>query len=149
MHLTQHTCTSQPIRRDFHAKCFLSSSKKIVGLLSFTFTMSNYSYLPLFVCKSSSAQGVLAMFAYGGVRGMFLGLKFHLKAIFWGSNICNMNSPILGDKKYGNQAYLSDPQRLSLSGSLWVTESRRQSLPIFPLCFQLVSHDLSWSFSKL
>ena len=29
-------------------------------------------------------RGVLAMFAYGGVRAMFLGLKFHLKAIFWG-----------------------------------------------------------------
>ena len=26
--------------------------------------------------------GVLAMFAYGGVRAMFLGLKFYLKAIF-------------------------------------------------------------------
>ena len=27
--------------------------------------------------------GVLAMFAYEGVHAMFLGLKFHLKAIFW------------------------------------------------------------------
>ena len=36
------------------------------------------------------------MFAYGGVRAMFLGLKFHLKAIFWGSKICNMNFPIGG-----------------------------------------------------
>ena len=27
---------------------------------------------------------VLAMFAYGGVRAMFLGLKFHVKAIFGG-----------------------------------------------------------------
>ena len=26
--------------------------------------------------------GVLPMFAYGGVRAMFLGLKFHSKAIF-------------------------------------------------------------------
>ena len=29
-------------------------------------------------------MGVLAMFAYGGVRAMFLGLKVHLKAIFFG-----------------------------------------------------------------
>ena len=29
-------------------------------------------------------RGVLAMFAYGGVHAMFLGLKFHLKAIFLG-----------------------------------------------------------------
>ena len=29
-------------------------------------------------------KGVLAMFAYGGVRAMSLGLKFHLKAIFGG-----------------------------------------------------------------
>ena len=34
------------------------------------------------------------MFAYGGVRAMLLGLKFHLKAIFLGSKICNMNFPI-------------------------------------------------------
>ena len=40
------------------------------------------------------------MFAYGGVRAMFLGLKFHLKAIFLGSKICNMNFPILGGKKF-------------------------------------------------
>ena len=50
MHLTQHTCTSQPIRRDFRAKCFLSLSEKIVGLPSFTFTMSNYSYRRLSGC---------------------------------------------------------------------------------------------------
>ena len=50
IHLTQHTCTSQPIRRYFHEKCFLPSSKKIVGLLSFTFTMSNYSYRLLSRC---------------------------------------------------------------------------------------------------
>ena len=34
------------------------------------------------------------MFACGGVRAMFLGLKFHLKAISSGSKICNMNFPI-------------------------------------------------------
>ena len=38
------------IRRDFRANCFLCSSKKIVGLLSFTFTMSNYSYRLLSRC---------------------------------------------------------------------------------------------------
>ena len=37
------------------------------------------------------------MFAYGGVRAMFLGLKFHLKAIFGGSEICNMNFPFFGE----------------------------------------------------
>ena len=50
MHLTQHTCTSQPIKRDFRAKCFLSSSRKIAELLSFTFTMSYYSYCLLSRC---------------------------------------------------------------------------------------------------
>ena len=30
------------------------------------------------------AQGVLVMSAYGGLRATFLGLKFHLKAIFGG-----------------------------------------------------------------
>ena len=54
MHLTQHTCTSQLIRRDFLAKC-LSSSKKIVGLLSFTSTMSNYSYHLLSIDAISSS----------------------------------------------------------------------------------------------
>ena len=33
--------------------------------------------------KIQIPRGVLAMFAYGGVRAMFLGLKFQLKAIFW------------------------------------------------------------------
>ena len=45
------TYTSQPIRRDFRAKFFLSSSKKVVELLSFTFTMSNYSYRILSSCN--------------------------------------------------------------------------------------------------
>ena len=39
------------------------------------------------------------MFAYGGVRAMFLGLKFHLKAIFLGLKFANMNFPFLGGKK--------------------------------------------------
>ena len=35
--------------------------------------------------KAFSVPGVLAMFAYGSVPAMILGLKFHLKAIFfWG-----------------------------------------------------------------
>ena len=38
----------------------------------------------------SELQGGTCMFAYGGVRAMFLGLK----TIFWGSKICNMNLPI-------------------------------------------------------
>ena len=33
------------------------------------------------------------MFAYEGVRAMFLGLKFHLKAIFFGLKFANMNFP--------------------------------------------------------
>ena len=48
------------------------------------------------------------MFAYGGVRAMFLGLKFHLKAIFVGSKICNMNFPILGGKKFQQLSFLLD-----------------------------------------
>ena len=48
------------------------------------------------------------MLAYGGVRAMFLGLKFHMKAIFLGSKICNMNFPILGGKKFQQQSFLLD-----------------------------------------
>ena len=51
--------------------------------------------------------GVVAMFAYNGVLAMFLGLKFHLKAIFWGSKICNMNFPILGGKKLQQLSFFS------------------------------------------
>ena len=36
------------------------------------------------------------MFAYRGVRGMFFGLKFHLKSIFLGLKVANMNFPSLG-----------------------------------------------------
>ena len=42
----------------------------------------------------------LVMFAYGGVRAMFLGLKFHLKAIFLGLKSANMNFPLFGGKKF-------------------------------------------------
>ena len=53
------------------------------------------------------------MFAYGDVRAMFLGLKFHLKAIFLGSKICNMNFQFLGVKQlsfflYSNLKYLKN-----------------------------------------
>ena len=40
------------------------------------------------------------MFAYGGVRAMFLGLKFHLKAIFLGLKFSNMNVPFFGGKNF-------------------------------------------------
>ena len=52
-------------------------------------------YHPNFVLygETSPGGGVLAMFAYGGVRAMFLGLKFHLKAIFLGLKFSNMNVP--------------------------------------------------------
>ena len=36
------------------------------------------------------------------------GMKFHLKAIFWGSKICNMNFPILGGKKFQQLSFLLD-----------------------------------------
>ena len=39
-------------------------------------------------------QGVLPMLTYRGVRAVFLGLKFHLKAIFLGPKFANMNFPI-------------------------------------------------------
>ena len=52
------------------------------------------------------------MFAYGGVRAMFLGLQFRLKAIFLGSKICNMNFPIFfgggGGKKLQQLSFLLD-----------------------------------------
>ena len=40
------------------------------------------------------------MFAYGGVRAMFLGVKFHLKAIFLGVKFSNMNFPFLAGKNF-------------------------------------------------
>ena len=43
------------------------------------------------------------MFAYGGVRGMFLGLKSHLKAIFFlGLKFSNINVPFLEVKIFSN-----------------------------------------------
>ena len=35
--------------------------------------------------------GYFPMFTYRGVRAMFLGLKFHLKTIFFGLKFANMN----------------------------------------------------------
>ena len=35
-----------------------------------------------------------------GVRAIFLGPKFHLKDIFLGSKICNINFPIFEGKKF-------------------------------------------------
>ena len=40
------------------------------------------------------------MFAYGGVRAMFLGLKFHLKTIFLGLQFANLNFPYFGGKNF-------------------------------------------------
>ena len=40
------------------------------------------------------------MFAYGGVRAMFLGLKFHLEAIFLGLKFVKMNFPRFGGKNF-------------------------------------------------
>ena len=45
------------------------------------FPTSTLSEVGQMICLEPQG-GVLAMFAYGGVRAMFLGLKFHLKAIF-------------------------------------------------------------------
>ena len=47
------------------------------------------------------------MFAYGGVRAMFLGLKFHLKAILLGLKFVDMNFPFLGGKKFSAIAIFS------------------------------------------
>ena len=62
--------------------------------------------------------GVLAMFVYGGVHAMFLGLKFHLKVIFGGSKICNMNFLILGGKKFQQLSFLLDSILWYLKDSL-------------------------------
>ena len=39
---------------------------------------------------------------------MFLGLEFHLKAIFGGSKNCNMNFPILRDEKFKQLSFFLD-----------------------------------------
>ena len=49
---------------------------------------------------TNTIPGVLAIFAYGGLRAMFLGLKFHLKAIFLGLKFANMNFPLFGGKNF-------------------------------------------------
>ena len=43
----------------------------------------------------------------GGVSAMFLGLKFHLKAIFLGLNFANMNFPLFGVRVFSNCHFLS------------------------------------------
>ena len=73
------------------------------------------------------------MFAYGDVRAMFLGLKFHLKTIFWGSKICSMNFPIFGDIKFQQLLFLLDfksvvPQKQSLTIKFM---TKTQLFPIF------------------
>ena len=53
--------------------------------MTYFYAISISQTLTLITIESSlvvNPGGVLAMFAYGGVRAMFLGLKFHLKAIF-------------------------------------------------------------------
>ena len=40
------------------------------------------------------------MLAYGGVHAMFLGLKFHLKAIVLGLKFANMNFSRFGSKNF-------------------------------------------------
>ena len=40
------------------------------------------------------------MFAYEGVCAMFLGLKFHLKAILLGLKFANMNFPFFRGKNF-------------------------------------------------
>ena len=52
-------------------------------------------------------RGVLAMFAYRGVLAMFLGLKFHLKAIFLGLKFAKMNFPFLEVRIFSNCHFLS------------------------------------------
>ena len=55
---------------------------------------------PSFRFETREPRGVLAMFAYEGVRAMFLGLKFYFKAIFLGLNFANMNFPFLGGRNF-------------------------------------------------
>ena len=54
-------------------------------------------YTTVSVSVFMSPRGVLAMFAYRGVHAMFLGLKFHLKAIFLG---LKLNFPFFGGKNF-------------------------------------------------
>ena len=72
------------------------------------FPISTLSEVGQMICLESGGGGVLAMFAYGGVRAMLLGLKFHLKAIFLRSKICNMNFPIWRGKKFQQLAFFLD-----------------------------------------
>ena len=47
-----------------------------------------------------SSPGGTCHVCYGGVRAMFWGRKFHLKAIFLGLKFASMNFPFLGGKNF-------------------------------------------------
>ena len=53
-------------------------------------------FIPLIQMVSCGQGGILAMFPYGGVRAMFMSLKFHLKAIFLGLKFANLKFPFFG-----------------------------------------------------
>ena len=47
------------------------------------------------------------MFAYGGVHAIFLGLKFHLTAIFMSLKFANMNFQFYKVRIFSNSHFLS------------------------------------------
>ena len=55
------------------------------------------------------------MFAYGGVCAMFLGLKFHLKAIFLGLEICKHELPTFGVQGMGGGGGGKNLKKVSMS----------------------------------
>ena len=67
---------------------------------NFLFHLEDFRFIDHAHVQTTVPMGVLAMFAYGGVRAMFLGLKFHLKAIFLGLNFANMNFLVFGGKRF-------------------------------------------------
>ena len=64
------------------------------------------NYVSLESRKGINSKGYLPCLHTKAVRAMFLGLKFHLKAIF-GSKICNMNFPFLGGKDFQQLPFFS------------------------------------------
>ena len=75
------------------------------GTLFAKFLVSSVNIIDT-VRRGGGGGGVLAMFAYGGVSAMFLGLKFHLKVIFLGLKFANMNFPFFGVRIFSNYRFL-------------------------------------------
>ena len=73
------------------------------------FLMDHTKYISVrCLCQNSHHPGgILAMFAYGGVRDMFFDLKFYLKAILWVKDLQYELPNFGGIKRFSNCHFFS------------------------------------------